>query len=437
VRPGHAHGAIGSAASVALPIALSLAFAAVLDTLAPCVARADAPHVVWIAGRHSPEVAGRARRWSRRVARAIAAAGVAVTDEPERWAHEPSGSEEARVERLSAIEDRVHEAHEARARLDQARALALLADAERMAHSVLDVPGATAWYAEVEIAIAVTAAEIGRTGLAEAALARATAVDPTRTLRGAEATPDLVASAAAIGRAIATGPRGRFDLRASAPGATVTLDGRRLGEAPLGVETSVGSHVLRVDAPGHRSWARVIDVLEGGRAAIDVVLAPEPGLEIARELRAAVDALTHDRVVVSLAALEALGRAPRALWLVEASEGAIDRAIVVACRASGCSAPIRIDAGRVESMMPRDPDRATEPLDRHTLSDARDWLDEPIPVEPPPPPPAPLWEEPWAWAIAGALVLGGVAAAVGATWPSRVSRLGVRGAVVLDGGVRA
>src|SRR5690606_10866657 len=68
---------------------LGLAMAAV-----PELARADAPHVVWVASSPEGEVAGRARRWQRRVARALERAGAEVTTEPEVWAHEGDGSDE-------------------------------------------------------------------------------------------------------------------------------------------------------------------------------------------------------------------------------------------------------------------------------------------------------------------------------------------------------
>ena len=113
----------------------------------------------------------------------------------------------------------------------------------------------------------------------------------------------------------------------------------------------------------------------------------------------------------------------RALWLVEASSGATDRALVIACRASGCSAPMRIDASRVESVLPRDPDAELAPLSPAELADARAWLDEPIPLEAPPPPVDEWWTEPWPWIVGGAVIAGAAAAiAIGASWPQPSER---------------
>jgi hypothetical protein len=340
-----------------------------------------------------------------------------VTQETDAWAQDPAGSAEDRVEVLAQVEAAIAAARGHRAALEYGPAIRELSIAERDVLSRLDIAGASAWYAEVQLALAVTAMESGHEGAAEAALARACSVDPARTLGGAEAPPSLVARARSILRAIATGPRGRFELRTNVEGALVTVDERPLGRAPLRVEASVGTHVLRVEAPGHRPWARAIDVLEGSRRAIEVVLAPEPAVEHVRALRAAADARDLDGVVASLGALAAIDRAPRALWLVEASGGALDRAIVVACRASGCSEPIRIDATRVESVLPRDPEAAGEPLDPGAIASARSWLDEPIDTEPPPPPGTPWWEEPWPWVVLGTVALGAIGVSIGVTWP--------------------
>jgi hypothetical protein len=388
---------------------------------------AQAPHVVWIAGDPRGEVAGRARRWSQRLRRALAQRGADVTSEVEEWAHGPAGIEEERVERLARVEVLLAQAQAARVQLQFREAFARLVEAEQVVLSVLDVPGASAWYAEVELAVAVTASEIGASSLASAALARASTIDAGRVLRAAEAPPDLLARALALAREIAIGPRGRFELRADVPGATAFLDGRRLGNTPLHVEASVGTHVLCIEAPGHRPWARRIDVFEGARPPIEVALAPDPALQAARQLRAAADARDVAGVLDALGALARAGRAPQALWLVEVGAGAIDRAVVVACRPAGCSGPIRVDVGRVESVLPH---VLTEPgaLAPPALEEARRWLDEPIPTDAPPPQPPPWWEEPWIWAVAGALSAAGAAAAIGAAWPQP----SVQTTVILD-----
>jgi hypothetical protein len=69
---------------------------------------------------------------------------------------------------------------------------------------------------------------------------------------------------------------GRLVVRATVEGAEVELDGvlvGRAGGAPLRRETvAPGAHVLRVRAPGHRSFERTLEVEEGATLMIDAVL---------------------------------------------------------------------------------------------------------------------------------------------------------------------
>lgn len=344
-----------------------------------------------------------------------------MVGEGERWSDEPAVLREELVEQLAEVEALLHQAREARARLEAARAFDLLERADRLARASLEVPGASAWYAEVQLAIAVAAAEAGQTSLAEAALARASTIDPGRTLGAAEAPPPLVARAERVAREVASGPRGRFEVQASVPGARVALDGRELGEAPLLVEAPVGTHVLRVEAPGHRTWARTIDVFEGSRPEISIGLSPEPATEVARAMRAASEARDIDGVVAALAALRRMERAPRGLWLVEVSSGATDRALLVGCRPDGCSAPIRLDVGRVESALPEDLEALPGTLEAAALASARRWLDEPIATDIAPPPPR-MRADAWLWALVGVAATGAVVGVLVATAPGPTSR---------------
>ena len=66
----------------------------------------------------------------------------------------------------------------------------------------------------------------------------------------------------------------RLRIVADAPGATVSVDGRLLGAAPVDLETSPGSHEVRVEAPGHAATTLVASVLEGRTNEIAAVLVP-------------------------------------------------------------------------------------------------------------------------------------------------------------------
>lgn len=80
-----------------------------------------------------------------------------------------------------------------------------------------------------------------------------------------------------------------LSISSAPPLATVTLDGSRRGETPVSVpNVPVGRHALRVEAPGHRPWWKMVDVtatstelqvrLEAGGAGDDLRgLATEAG----------------------------------------------------------------------------------------------------------------------------------------------------------------
>lgn len=377
----------------------------------------EAPHLVWIAGSPEGEAAGRARRWSRRVARAIEGRGVPVYTEAEAWAYEAGGDSHARVQTLVAVEAAIVRAQRARARLDEARALAALDDAHRALLRVLDVPGSTQYLAEIELARAATAAQLGDMGVAEAALRRALTLDPERGLRAAEAPPDLVARADAIANLIALGARGSFVVRCAVPEAEVWIDDRRVGPAPARLDLAVGTHIVRVSAPGHLPYAALIDVLAGPRASMEVVLSAEPGTAAARALRDAIDR-EHEPAIVS--ALELLGRsesAPASVWLVEVGQGPLERAVVRRCTTDGCEAPMRIDESRVESVLPAEDAELRERSTPTRVAAARAWLEEPLPVLPPPPAPPEFWQQPWPWVVLGVVVAGAAAAAIGTSIP--------------------
>jgi hypothetical protein len=154
-----------------------------------------------------------------------------------------------RLEVLARIDELVVRARESAVRLEERDALQSLARAEELAIQHLDVPGMAAWYAEIELAIALTAAQAELGGLADAALSRAASVDPSRAVQVGEARPELVERSRAALRALATGPRGRFEVSASVPGARAYLDDRLLGSLPRAVEAARGTHVLRIEAP--------------------------------------------------------------------------------------------------------------------------------------------------------------------------------------------
>ncbi|MEZ4338388.1 MAG: PEGA domain-containing protein [Sandaracinaceae bacterium] len=300
-----------------------------------------------------------------------------------------------RLSVLSQIEQLLVGARHARSRFHERDARQLLARAEVLASRNLDVPGMAAWYAEVQLAIAITAAQVGERELSEAALRRAASVDATRTVQPAEAHPDVVARARSIARASATGPRGRFEIRSDAPGAVAFLDDVPVGPLPATVETAVGSHVLRVDAPAHRGWASLITVFEGDRPAVEVALSPTPGLATARRAEAAALAGDLDALVGILGVIED----PPEVVRLRPGAGPQDRALLTTCRASGCRGPIELEG---------DTEGLEGPL-AASSAEGLAWLVEPPPVVVDT---TEWWEQWYVWAGVAAVVVAGVAAGI-------------------------
>lgn len=340
---------------------------------------------------------GRARAWQRRLEEGLGAPSASLTEQSR--ARSPVGT--APPEALSAlveIEALLVSARASAARLEERRALTELTRAEALARRSLALPGIAAWYAEVQLALAITAAQAGQAGLADAALRRAASVDPSRVVQAAEARPDLVERSRAAVQAAITGPRGRFEVSAGVEGARVFLDDRPLGALPRVVEATVGAHVLRVDAPGHASFAQLVEVLEGERAPIAVELAPTS--EHAAALRA-LAAAREGRARAVADALGALGGSV-SVWLVWAGAGARDRAVAVRCAREGCDPPRRLERERVAEQLAAAPAGAD-------LPESLAWMDEASRVEVTQ---EPWWERWYVWVGAGAILAAAVAAIV-------------------------
>ena len=353
--------------------------------------------------------------WKEHVERAATAAGYTVIEDPVEHAIARSGSGAVLPARVSAfieVETLLVEARQAAAALREGRALALLARAERLAEDHADVPGSAAWIAEVQTAIGITAAQAGISELMEHALAKAATLDATRGVRAAEAPPAVVTRASAIARAVATRPTGSFEVRASVPGARVFLDDEEVGVAPRLVRAPVGRHVLRVEAPGHLPWGRAVNVLEGARPAVEVALAPDPLVTLAREIGAA------GRALDAAIAAGAVGAVPGvdAVWMIEIGPGPRNRALFVACTGAGCTEPRRLEIDEVPIVIPR----ARVELSRIAalVASARRWLREPEPTRRPPPALA-WWERWYVWAGAAVLLGGAVAGVVVLAQPDR------------------
>lgn len=360
-------------------------------------------HVVRIAG--SPTFPGRAELWARRVTRALRRDGaVIVTPEAIDWDRE--GIDERRLVQLEEIEAALGVARRAQVALEEAEAMRALAAASRHARDLLDVPGAAAWLAEVEVVTAIVAAQRGDAALAEASLRRALALAPDRALQEGEAPPELVARSIALMREEVR--RARMEVRVEGTAvsehaaAQVFVDDRPIGALPRELALPAGLHVIRIEARGHRSYARLVDLAPGSRAPMVVALAPSPATADALELDRAVATRSLDEVAASLDRIVREGGIARSVWLVDVGTGPLDRAVVTRCTSSGCGASLRIDDAATLTLARGDEVESATSTD--TREAALAWIDE-VPIEPPPPPPS-ILEEWWLWAGIGAVAIG-------------------------------
>lgn len=304
-----------------------------------------------------------------------------------------------RMDALAGVEAQLLAARRQAASLREREALASLAAAERTIDALADVPGASAWAAEVQLQLGAVAAQAGMLELARSAFRRAATLEPGRRLLPAEAAPEVVALCDRIHGERAAAPTGSFVVEVAQPAAVrarVFLDDVAQGTTPAAVRAIAGRHLLRVEAAGHRSYGSFIDVLSGQRPVLAVQLTPTPRLELARALERAARAGELAGLVDGLRAAHARGEhaIASALWVETAVPAA--RALIVYCDRDGCRGPTRARAGAPIALV-------SSAADAAKLSSARTWLSRPARESEAAPP---LWKRWYVW--------GGTALAVAA-----------------------
>ena len=348
--------------------------------------------------------------WRTALETALTNSGRAVANsDGEGRATEPPSVPHPRVRVFAEVEEHLVEARQLAVTLQEGPALARLSLARQIVENHADVPGATAWLAEVETAIGIVAAQAGLNALSEQSIVRAVTLDPGRGVRDGEAPPGVVARAQRVARAALTAPTGVFRVRCAAPGAVVFLDGERLGPAPRVIRATSGRHVLRVQAPGHRAYGRAFELSEGVRPMVEVVLAPERSVVYAERLRTAMERLDADTIRTLL---------PRAgfdeawaIWTGNRTE----RALLTRCEATGCREPQRVtsfDAIDVSSGRASVSSAVLEVAVRRGSV----WLN--APREDAPGDDTPFFAKGWFWGVVGA-VLGAAAITVTAVLLTR------------------
>lgn len=76
---------------------------------------------------------------------------------------------------------------------------------------------------------------------------------------------------------------GMLEVTSQPPGATVRLNGMRLGQTPLVVTTFAGEHRIEIQKPGFAHYQNEVVVEPGRGAALDAMLQVEPGAQSGSE----------------------------------------------------------------------------------------------------------------------------------------------------------
>jgi len=333
------------------------------------------------------------------------------------------------LRRLAEVETGLLQARVHAAKLAEPAALTELVAAERTLQSLLHLPGASAFYVEVQTAIGLVAAQAQRLGLAEAAQRRASVVDPSRGVRAAEAAPGWVQRANEIALEVASAPVGEVEVVTQPAGARVFLDDNLLGTTPTTLRVTRGVHVLRVEADGYRAFGALLPVDAGARPAVRVELERDPVVTALSRLAAAAAAPDQPEVRRTLRALQVLGAPVASVWMVRTNPLRDDRALLTRCTVDDCARSRRLELDDVGA----DVSTYGQPLDPagfgrdHTARDLA-WLhatDAPHVPSAPALGPSAWWSRWYVWSAAAALVGGAVALGAAATAEPDTQRLRV------------
>lgn len=183
----------------------------------------------------------------------------------------------ATLERFRRVREQIDEAWRAYLRVQVDFAASRLAAARTDAEALVALPAGALLYADASLRLGAVLAHLGRTQEAQAALALAVALDPDRQITLAEFSPDVVAAVDAVrGQPRATKP---VRITSTPVGATITVDGRDVGKAPLTTDLAIGQHVVVAHMPLMQPHAQAFSVEDG-----DIALSLEPDVAWA-ELR--------------------------------------------------------------------------------------------------------------------------------------------------------
>lgn len=301
--------------------------------------------------------------------------------------------------RLRDIDAAIALARQATVELEEDKALSALSRAERTLQETLELPGASAFYAELQLQLGVSAAHSGLTALADAAFSRAASIDPSRRLLAGEAAPEVVSLAQRAFERVASAKEGTLHIEVNAAPAHVFIDDRAVGEAPLSVRVQSGLHVLRIESEGHVPYARLFEMLEGERPAWRVVLSPDAAMLALSALEQARQ--REDALAIASASGQIFALEPQ-LGVLLFGEHAVPRGWFARCEPGACA--IATYAQHADTSVHV---RRVDKLTRLALTDARAWLTpERSVVAATQAAAPPLWQRWYVLAAAGAIVVG-------------------------------
>ncbi|MBI1949686.1 MAG: PEGA domain-containing protein [Deltaproteobacteria bacterium] len=193
----------------------------------------------------------------------------------------------------------------------------LIAAAE---HRLVEVGDVSVLF-DVRLSLASLYAALREQALAQAELDAAARLRPNASLDLGRWPPALVEAFAQARVRVAAEPGAELDVRAEPAGATLWVDGLRVGEAPLATTVRRGPHLLVLAAAGYRPRIFTLDAVAGARARVDERLAEIPAAALGARLRAELGGEGRRA--------EALGLAAALAAEVSATEDKVAR--VVAC----------------------------------------------------------------------------------------------------------
>lgn len=303
---------------------------------------------------------------------------------------------------LRDVDGAIALARQATFALQEDKALRALSRAEQTLQETLELPGASVFYAELQLQLGVSAAHSGLIELADAAFARAASIDPARHLLAGEAAPEVVELAKRAFERVASAKEGTLHIAVDAMStrpAHVFIDDRAVGVAPVAVRVQSGLHVLRIESEGRVPYARLFDMLEGDRPEWRVMLSPDAATLALRELDRALQrqaAQDIEAVCGQIFALE-----PQ-LGMLLFGEHVAERGWFARCEPGACALATYADSAGERVHVQR-----VVKLTSPAFTDARAWLTpERSVVAATQAAAPPLWQRWYVWAAAGAVVVG-------------------------------